>query len=129
MQGPTDLAHLDDGPYEVGGEKEQDPRLIPVPANSYLGRDPTRPGAGLTRCSPLLSSLSTSHPPVCVLHPVSVFPSLMLITLVSFSLSCFFSTSSSTFLLFCLAISLLCGPSSGCPFPGVSPLPLQGCSL
>ncbi|XP_036774232.2 integrin alpha-7 isoform X3 [Manis pentadactyla] len=37
VQGPTDLAHLDDGPYEVGGEKEQDPRLIPVPANSYLG--------------------------------------------------------------------------------------------
>lgn len=93
MQGPTDLVHLDDGPYEAGGEKEQDPRLIPVPANSYLGRDPTRPGAGLTCCSPLLSSLSMSHPPVSVLHPVSVFPSLMLISLVSFSLSCSFSTS------------------------------------
>uniref|UniRef100_A0A286ZY33 Integrin subunit alpha 7 n=1 Tax=Sus scrofa TaxID=9823 RepID=A0A286ZY33_PIG len=36
-QGSADLAHLDDGPYEAGGEKEQDPRLIPVPANSYLG--------------------------------------------------------------------------------------------
>uniref|UniRef100_A0A6I8PIP9 Integrin subunit alpha 7 n=1 Tax=Ornithorhynchus anatinus TaxID=9258 RepID=A0A6I8PIP9_ORNAN len=36
-QGPLDLARLDDGPYEAGGEKEQDPRLIPVPANSYLG--------------------------------------------------------------------------------------------
>ncbi|NP_001393214.1 integrin alpha-7 isoform 3 [Mus musculus] len=36
-QGSPDLAHLDDGPYEAGGEKEQDPRLIPVPANSYLG--------------------------------------------------------------------------------------------
>ncbi|KAK2506160.1 hypothetical protein MC885_017408 [Smutsia gigantea] len=36
-QGPVDLARLDDGPYEAGGEKEQDPRLIPVPANSYLG--------------------------------------------------------------------------------------------
>ncbi|XP_021515823.1 integrin alpha-7 isoform X2 [Meriones unguiculatus] len=36
-QGSSDLAHLDDGPYEAGGEKEQDPRLIPVPANSYLG--------------------------------------------------------------------------------------------
>ncbi|OWK16683.1 ITGA7 [Cervus elaphus hippelaphus] len=37
VQGSADLAHLDDGPYEAGGEKEQDPRLIPVPANSYLG--------------------------------------------------------------------------------------------
>lgn len=36
-QGSADLAHLDDGPYEAGGEKEQDPRLIPVPANSYFG--------------------------------------------------------------------------------------------
>ncbi|XP_068937411.1 integrin alpha-7 [Petaurus breviceps papuanus] len=36
-QGSMDLAHLDDGPYEAGGEKEQDPRLIPVPANSYFG--------------------------------------------------------------------------------------------
>ncbi|XP_035577711.1 integrin alpha-7 isoform X3 [Zalophus californianus] len=36
-QGSADLAHLDDGPYEAGGEKEQEPRLIPVPANSYLG--------------------------------------------------------------------------------------------
>lgn len=36
-QGPADLADLDDGPYEAGGEKEQDPSLIPVPANSYLG--------------------------------------------------------------------------------------------
>ncbi|XP_073644645.1 integrin alpha-7 isoform X6 [Tursiops truncatus] len=37
VQGSADLAHLDDGPYEAGGEKEQDPRLIPVPANSYFG--------------------------------------------------------------------------------------------
>uniref|UniRef100_A0A8C6RGM8 Integrin alpha 7 n=1 Tax=Nannospalax galili TaxID=1026970 RepID=A0A8C6RGM8_NANGA len=36
-QGSADLAHLDDGPYEAGGEKEQDPHLIPVPANSYFG--------------------------------------------------------------------------------------------
>ncbi|KAM5287948.1 integrin alpha-7 [Ctenodactylus gundi] len=36
-QGPVDLADLDDGPYEAGGEKEQDPHLIPVPANSYFG--------------------------------------------------------------------------------------------
>ncbi|KAM9115434.1 integrin alpha-7 isoform 2-T2 [Pangshura tecta] len=27
----------DDGPYEAGGEKDQDPSLIPVPANSYFG--------------------------------------------------------------------------------------------
>eukprot|EP00070_Physeter_catodon_P040143 XP_028347037.1 integrin alpha-7 isoform X1 [Physeter catodon] len=37
VQGSADLAHLDDGPYEAGGEKELDPRLIPVPANSYFG--------------------------------------------------------------------------------------------
>ncbi|XP_037703062.1 integrin alpha-7 isoform X3 [Choloepus didactylus] len=36
-QGSADLADLDDGPYEAGGEKEQDPHLIPVPANSYFG--------------------------------------------------------------------------------------------
>ncbi|XP_049984048.1 integrin alpha-7 isoform X3 [Alexandromys fortis] len=36
-QGSTDLADLDDGPYEAGGEKDQDPSLIPVPANSYFG--------------------------------------------------------------------------------------------
>lgn len=41
MQGSSDPADLDDGPYEAGGEKEQDPRLIPVPANSYFGRDPS----------------------------------------------------------------------------------------
>ncbi|XP_054983529.1 integrin alpha-7 isoform X4 [Sorex araneus] len=37
VRGSEDLAHLDDGPYEAGGEKQQDPRLIPVPANSYFG--------------------------------------------------------------------------------------------
>ncbi|XP_028711261.1 integrin alpha-7 isoform X5 [Peromyscus leucopus] len=37
VQGSSDPADLDDGPYEAGGEKEQDPRLIPVPANSYFG--------------------------------------------------------------------------------------------
>ncbi|KAM8990372.1 integrin alpha-7 isoform 1-T1 [Ara ararauna] len=36
-QSPPDPLHFDDGPYEAGGEKEQDPALIPVPANSYLG--------------------------------------------------------------------------------------------
>ena len=62
VQGSADLAHLDDGPYEAGGEKEQDPRLIPVPANSYLGREPSRPGAALT----LRSSLSPPRPPFCL---------------------------------------------------------------
>nr|XP_031302807.1 integrin alpha-7-like isoform X1 [Camelus dromedarius] len=56
-QGSVDLAHLDDGPYEAGGEKEQDPRLIPVPANSYFGRDPSPAQS----CSnPLFLSLSSS---------------------------------------------------------------------
>lgn len=65
VQGSADLAHLDDGPYEAGGEKDQDPRLIPVPANSYFGRDPS-----LARVSnPLLLlflPLHTSPPPVSV---------------------------------------------------------------
>ncbi|KAG8129344.1 hypothetical protein E2320_016277 [Naja naja] len=32
-----DFSHYDDGPYEAGGEKDQDPSLIPLPAHSYLG--------------------------------------------------------------------------------------------
>lgn len=60
-QGPADLADLDDGPYEAGGEKEQDPSLIPVPANSYLGRDPSAAQRTLTltplSCLPSLSML------------------------------------------------------------------------
>lgn len=51
-QGSADLAHLDDGPYEAGGEKEQDPRLIPVPANSYLGFS-IDSGKGLVRAEEL----------------------------------------------------------------------------
>ncbi|KAM8990373.1 integrin alpha-7 isoform 2-T2 [Ara ararauna] len=47
-QSPPDPLHFDDGPYEAGGEKEQDPALIPVPANSYLGFS-VASGAGLTR--------------------------------------------------------------------------------
>ncbi|XP_058022939.1 integrin alpha-7 isoform X11 [Ahaetulla prasina] len=31
-----DFSHYDDGPYEAGGEKDQDPSLIPLPAHSYL---------------------------------------------------------------------------------------------
>jgi hypothetical protein len=53
-QGSADLAHLDDGPYEAGGEKEQNPRLIPVPANSYFGRDPS---LAWSHSNPLLLSL------------------------------------------------------------------------
>ncbi|XP_025738788.1 integrin alpha-7 isoform X1 [Callorhinus ursinus] len=51
-QGSADLAHLDDGPYEAGGEKEQEPRLIPVPANSYLGFS-IDSGKGLVRAEEL----------------------------------------------------------------------------
>uniref|UniRef100_H3BA35 Integrin subunit alpha 7 n=1 Tax=Latimeria chalumnae TaxID=7897 RepID=H3BA35_LATCH len=43
-----DLNSYDDGPYEAGGEKEQDPRLIPVPSNSYFGFS-VDSGKGLTR--------------------------------------------------------------------------------
>ncbi|XP_075301714.1 integrin alpha-7 isoform X2 [Opisthocomus hoazin] len=35
--GSLDPLRYDDGPYEAGGEKDQDPSLIPVPANSYFG--------------------------------------------------------------------------------------------
>ncbi|XP_074836469.1 integrin alpha-7 isoform X2 [Carettochelys insculpta] len=36
-QSSLELGAFDDGPYEAGGEKDQNPSLIPVPANSYLG--------------------------------------------------------------------------------------------
>ncbi|XP_008581364.1 PREDICTED: integrin alpha-7 isoform X3 [Galeopterus variegatus] len=52
VQGLADLAHLDDGPYEAGGEKEQDPHLIPVPANSYFGFS-IDSGKGLVRAEEL----------------------------------------------------------------------------
>ncbi|XP_041523949.1 integrin alpha-7 isoform X3 [Microtus oregoni] len=51
-QGSTDLADLDDGPYEAGGEKDQDPSLIPVPANSYFGFS-VDSGKGLLRAEEL----------------------------------------------------------------------------
>ncbi|XP_037703067.1 integrin alpha-7 isoform X8 [Choloepus didactylus] len=51
-QGSADLADLDDGPYEAGGEKEQDPHLIPVPANSYFGFS-IDSGKGLVRAEEL----------------------------------------------------------------------------
>ncbi|XP_030822848.1 LOW QUALITY PROTEIN: integrin alpha-7 [Camarhynchus parvulus] len=37
QQSSLDLLLPDAGPFEAGGEQEQDPSLIPVPANSYLG--------------------------------------------------------------------------------------------
>nr|XP_054510124.1 LOW QUALITY PROTEIN: integrin alpha-7-like [Agelaius phoeniceus] len=37
QQSSLDLLRPDAGPFEAGGEKEQDPALIPVPAHSYLG--------------------------------------------------------------------------------------------
>lgn len=44
-QSSLDPLRYDDGPYEAGGEKDQDPSLIPVPANSYLGTGTAEPGA------------------------------------------------------------------------------------
>ncbi|XP_007435492.1 integrin alpha-7 isoform X3 [Python bivittatus] len=43
-----DFGQYDDGPYEAGGEKDQDPSLIPLPANSYLGFS-LDSGVGITR--------------------------------------------------------------------------------
>lgn len=71
VQGSADLAHLDDGPYEAGGEKEQDPRLIPVPANSYFGRDPS---LARSHSNPLLLSLvpPSTLPSFCLCLSVSL---------------------------------------------------------
>lgn len=125
-QGSADLAHLDDGPYEAGGEKEQDPRLIPVPANSYLGRDPSRPRASLTLCSSLLSTLSTLPPSCLCLRLYFCLCFSVLTPLASLSLLYAFSFSAFSSSPSCLvsgSVSPLRGPSSGCPFPGVSPRP------
>lgn len=117
VQGSADLAHLDDGPYEAGGEKEQDPRLIPVPANSYFGRDPS---PARSHSNPLLLSLVPpphSHPSVSV-------------SLVSLSRSSFFSLS-----LFCLLAVLSASVCTLWPvlwmsLPWCLPAPpSQGCSL
>lgn len=136
-QGSADLAHLDDGPYEAGGEKEQDPRLIPVPANSYFGRDPSLAQSCsnplllflvLPLHAPILLSLSLS---LSLTLSLSVFLSLILISLVSLSLSYSFSPSSSStafFLPLCLALSphsVALPPSLVCP----PTCPPQGCSL
>ena len=37
-----DMNIFEDGPYEVGGETDHDESLVPVPANSYLGRRESR---------------------------------------------------------------------------------------
>jgi len=47
--GSLDPLRYDDGPYEAGGEKDQDPSLIPVPANSYFGTGAAEPGHGGAR--------------------------------------------------------------------------------
>lgn len=121
-QGSPDLAHLDDGPYEAGGEKEQDPRLIPVPANSYLGRDSS---LAQDHSNPLFLSLALSP---CAHPSVSVIVSLA---------SWFLSLSSSplspfaVFWPFYLALSVPCALFSCCPFPWcLSPTcSPQGCFL
>ncbi|XP_041338179.1 integrin alpha-7-like [Pyrgilauda ruficollis] len=47
-QSSLDLLRADSGPFEAGGEKEQDPSQIPVPANSYFGFS-VDSGPGVTR--------------------------------------------------------------------------------
>lgn len=83
-QGSSDLADLDDGPYEAGGEKEQDPSLIPVPANSYFGRDPSL----VQNCSnPLLLSLFLFlHTPILLSLSFCCFASGFLVSLTFFLL-------------------------------------------
>lgn len=44
-----DMNIFEDGPYEVGGETDHDESLVPVPANSYLGRNERRRHAYLCR--------------------------------------------------------------------------------
>lgn len=133
-QGSADLAHLDDGPYEAGGEKEQDPRLIPVPANSYLGRDPSWPRASLTLCSSLLS------PPLHAPTLPSLSPSLSLsLCLCSYPFGLFVSLMLSPpfpllLLALCLALFLpsvarLLDVPSPVSLPAPPPRPPQGCSL
>lgn len=68
-QSSLDLLRYDDGPYEAGGEKDQDPSLIPVPANSYLGMGGWR-SPGMAQETPTwdLPSLTTQlQPPLAVL--------------------------------------------------------------
>lgn len=50
-----DMNIFEDGPYEVGGETDHDESLVPVPANSYLGRSEQRPHTGPLRLCATLS--------------------------------------------------------------------------
>ena len=55
----ADMGIYSDGPYEVGDENRQDENLVPVPANSYLGRSmpyETKPGPVLSNSGQLLSN-------------------------------------------------------------------------
>uniref|UniRef100_K7F4Y9 Integrin subunit alpha 7 n=1 Tax=Pelodiscus sinensis TaxID=13735 RepID=K7F4Y9_PELSI len=67
-QSSLELGTYDDGPYEAGGEKDQDPSLIPVPANSYFvpslpsGQPAVpRPEEGGTREHPPRAAPCPSH--------------------------------------------------------------------
>lgn len=55
-----DMNIFEDGPYEVGGETDHDESLVPVPANSYLGRNESRWHAYLFRC--LCATLLSQDP-------------------------------------------------------------------
>lgn len=116
-QGSTDLADLDDGPYEAGGEKDQDPSLIPVPANSYFGRDPS---LVQNHSNPLLLSLFLFlHTPILLSLSFCCFASGYLVSLTSFLLFPFH-----LLLAFLpVSVSSLCAPFSCWPFPGVSSRP------
>lgn len=80
-QSSLDLLRYDDGPYEAGGEKDQDPSLIPVPANSYLGtgRGMAEPGhgTGAPHTGPPRPHHPAPAPPPAVLPPLTS-PSLFL---------------------------------------------------
>lgn len=55
-----DMNIFEDGPYEVGGETDHDESLVPVPANSYLGRNERSWYAHLSRY--LSETLSAQDP-------------------------------------------------------------------
>ncbi|NWW69988.1 ITA7 protein, partial [Climacteris rufus] len=70
-QSSLDLLRPDAGPFEAGGEKDQDPSLIPVPANSYFGFS-VDSGPGLTRpreLSFVTGAPRANHTGAVVLHP------------------------------------------------------------
>lgn len=117
-QGSTDLADLDDGPYEAGGEKDQDPSLIPVPANSYFGRDPS---LVQNHSNPLLLSLFLFlHTPILLSLSFCCFASGFLVSLTFFLL---FFPFHLLLAFLPVSVSSLCAPFSCWPFPGVSSRP------